>query len=181
MHVSNFRPVKRINDCIHAFAGIKTRVRARLVMCGDGPEREGAEALARQYRIADDVLFVGQIPNIAEYLSVADLLLLPSENESFGLSALEAMACEVPVIATRVGGLPEVVLDGKTGYLVERGDIQAMTSRSVELLSDQRKLREMGTRGRGWAVEQFNTESVIPRYERLYERIVEWAKKRQVP
>src|SRR5262249_11373583 len=139
MHVSNFRPVKRIKDCIHAFAGMKDRVSARLVMCGDGPEREGAEALARQYNIADDVLFVGQIPNIIDYLSIADLLFLPSESESFGLSALEAMACEVPVIATRVGGLPEVVLDGETGVLIELGDTRTMAESAVEILSDERK------------------------------------------
>src|SRR5262249_30255147 len=162
--------------CIHAFAGMKDRVGARLVMCGDGPEREGAEALARQYNIADDVLFVGQIPNIIDYLSIADLLFLPSESESFGLSALEAMACEVPVIATRVGGLPEVVLDGETGVLIELGDTRTMAESAVEILSDERKKREMGARGRAWAVDQFNTEKVIPQYEQLYQRVVEWAK-----
>ncbi|MGH9840131.1 MAG: N-acetyl-alpha-D-glucosaminyl L-malate synthase BshA [Blastocatellia bacterium] len=177
MHVSNFRPVKRINDCIHAFAGIKERVRARLVMCGDGPERKGAEALTQEYCIRDDVIFAGQVPNIADYLSVADLLLLPSESESFGLAALEAMACEVPVIATNVGGLPEVVLNGETGFLVELGDIRTMKERGIEILSDDRRQREMGSRGRAWALERFNTESVIPQYEKLYERIVDEAKR----
>jgi N-acetyl-alpha-D-glucosaminyl L-malate synthase BshA len=179
MHVSNFRPVKRIHDCIHTLAKLKDRASIRLVMCGDGPERETAEQLARQYGIADEVVFAGQIPNIADYLSVADLLLLPSESESFGLSALEAMACETPVIATRVGGLPEVVLDGETGFLVSVGDTQAMADRSIELLLDDRKRLAMGARGRQWAVDRFNTNTVIPQYERLYERIIESAKRRR--
>lgn len=175
MHVSNFRPVKRIDDCIHTFAKIRASAKhlpVRLVMCGDGPKREGAETLAREYGLAEDVLFVGQVPNIADYLSVADLLLVPSETESFGLAALEAMACEVPVIATRVGGLPEVVIDGENGYLVSLGDIAAMAERAIEILSDDKKRREMGRRGRAWAVEQFNTETVIPQFERLYERVI---------
>jgi N-acetyl-alpha-D-glucosaminyl L-malate synthase BshA len=177
IHVSNFRPVKRIDDCIHAFAGVKKSVPSRLVMCGDGPEREGAESLAREYGIAGDVVFAGQVPNIADYLSVADLLLMPSQTESFGLAALEAMACETPVIATRSGGLPEVVLDGETGYLVEIGDMRTMAERAAGILSDEKKLREMGRRGRDWAVSQFNTEKVIPQYEKLYERVVDWARK----
>jgi L-malate glycosyltransferase len=175
MHVSNFRPVKRISDCIHAFARLRTEarhIRARLVMCGDGPERVGAETLARQYGLSEDVSFVGQVPNIADYLSIADLLLIPSETESFGLAALEAMACEVPVIATRVGGLPEVVRDGETGYLVDLGDTKSMVERAIEILSDPGKQRQMGERGRAWAVERFNTERVIPMYEKLYERII---------
>ncbi len=176
MHVSNFRPVKRIYDCIHAFAGIRKQVPARLVMCGDGPEREKAAQLAQSYGIADEVLFAGQIPNIADYLSVADLFMLPSETESFGLSALEAMACEVPVIATNTGGLPEVVLDRETGFLVPVGDTAAMAERAIELFRDEAKHRAMAARGRAWAIERFNTETVIPQYERLYERIIAWAK-----
>ncbi len=178
IHVSNFRPLKRINDCIHTLAQSRGRVRARLVMCGDGPEREGAAALARDYGVADDVIFAGQVPNIADYLSVSDLLLMPSETESFGLAALEAMACETPVIATRVGGLPEVVLDGETGYLVGVGDTRAMADRAVEILSGENRQR-MGARGRAWAVERFNTEIVIPQYERLYERVIAWADKKR--
>lgn len=177
MHVSNFRPVKRIGDCVRTLAQTRGRVHARLVMCGDGPERAGAEALAKDHSVADDVLFAGQVPNIADYLSVADLLLLPSETESFGLAALEAMACETPVIATRTGGLPEVVRDGETGYLVEVGDTRTMAERAVEILSNEKMRREMGARGRAWAVERFNTEIVIPQYEKLYERVVAWARK----
>lgn len=175
IHVSNFRPVKRIDDCIHTLAKIKASAKdlpVRLVMCGDGPKREGAEKLAQEYGLADDVLFVGQVPNIADYLSVADLLLVPSETESFGLAALEALACEVPVIVTRVGGLPEVVRNGENGYLVNLGDIQTMAERAIEILSDEKKQRQMGRQGRAWAIEQFNTEKVIPQYENLYERVV---------
>ncbi|HZF40148.1 MAG TPA: N-acetyl-alpha-D-glucosaminyl L-malate synthase BshA [Blastocatellia bacterium] len=175
IHVSNFRPLKRINDCIHTLAQLRGRMRARLVMCGDGPEREGAAQLARDYGIADDVIFAGQVPNIADYLSASDLLLMPSETESFGLAALEAMACETPVIATRVGGLPEVVSDGETGYLVGVGDTRAMADRAVKILTGENR-RRMGARGRAWAVERFNTETVIPQYERLYERVIDWAK-----
>ena len=174
MHVSNFRPVKRIPDCIHTLAEIRRRnsnLSVRLIMCGDGPERERAEGLANHYGMADRVLFVGQVPNIAEYLSVADLLLVPSEMESFGLAALEAMACEVPVIATDVGGLPEVVVDGQNGYLVPLGDISLIAERSIEILSDNEKRHRMGRNGRAWAVERFNTEKVIPQYERVYERV----------
>jgi L-malate glycosyltransferase len=175
MHVSNFRPVKRIGDCIRAFAQMRKlspRLRARLVMCGEGPEREDAERLTREYELTDDVLFVGQVPNIADYLSVADLFLLPSVTESFGLAALEALACEVPVIATRVGGLPEVVREGETGYLINLGDTETMAARALEILTDEDKQRRMGARGRAEAIAEFNTEKVIPQYEQLYERVV---------
>ena len=177
MHVSNFRPVKRITDCVKAFAALRTRssLPARLVMCGDGPERERAVTLAHELGVADDVVFVGSVPNIADYLSVADLLLLPSESESFGLSALEAMACEVPVIATRVGGLPEVVLEGETGHLVAVGATDAMADLAAALLSDQPRLRTMGRQSRKWAVERYNTDRIIPQYEALYERVVHQA------
>jgi L-malate glycosyltransferase len=175
IHVSNFRPVKRITDCIHTLARIRrerSELPVRLVMCGDGPERIDAENLARDYGLNNDVLFAGQVPNIADYLSVADLLLLPSETESFGLAALEAMACEVPVIATRTGGLPEVVLHGETGYLVDLGDTRSMADCAIAIISNDRKRREMGERGRAWAVDRFNTDRVIPQYEKLYERII---------
>jgi N-acetyl-alpha-D-glucosaminyl L-malate synthase BshA len=175
IHVSNFRPVKRITDCIHTLARIRRErsdLPVRLIMCGDGPERLGAEDLARDYGLNNDVLFAGQVPNIADYLSVADLLLLPSETESFGLAALEAMACQVPVIATRTGGLPEVVLHGETGYLVDLGDTKTMADCAIAIISNDRKRREMGERGRAWAIEQFNTDRVIPQYEKLYERII---------
>lgn len=175
LHVSNFRPVKRIADCVHTLAEIR-RLRSdlpvRLVLCGDGPERERAEGLARHYGLSESVAFAGQVPNIADYLSVADLILVPSEMESFGLAALEAMACEVPVISTNVGGLPEVVRNGVNGYMVQLGDISSMAERSIEILSDDQKRLAMGHAGRAWAVERFNTENVIPLYESIYRRVV---------
>lgn len=181
MHVSNFRPVKRITDCIRAFAELRSQsnIHARLVMCGDGPERETAESLAKELRVADDVLFVGSVPNIADYLSAADLFLLPSETESFGLAALEAMACEVPVIATRVGGLPEVIRDTETGYLVSLGDTKAIAECAQLILSDLSRKEAMGKRAREWAVGQFATEKIIPQYEALYERVVAEAAAKQ--
>jgi N-acetyl-alpha-D-glucosaminyl L-malate synthase BshA len=180
MHVSNFRPVKRITDCIRTFAKMREHcdVCARLVMCGDGPERAEAERLARELGVANDVLFVGSVPNIRDYLSVADAFLLPSESESFGLAALEAMACEVPVIASRVGGLPEVVTHGETGFLVEVGDTEMMAQCVTELFSDTEKRRAMGARARQQAVARFNTDRVIPQYIALYERVMAEAKKK---
>ncbi|HEX4947101.1 MAG TPA: N-acetyl-alpha-D-glucosaminyl L-malate synthase BshA [Blastocatellia bacterium] len=174
MHVSNFRPVKRITDCIRVFALLRARCHAcvRLVMCGDGPERDNAEALARELGVADDVIFAGSVPNIPDYLSVADVFLMPSETESFGLAALEAMACEVPVIASRVGGLPEVVREGETGFLATLGDVQAMADCATRLFDDEHLRRTMGARGREIACAEFTTDRIIPQYVQLYERVV---------
>ncbi|MFN7928699.1 MAG: N-acetyl-alpha-D-glucosaminyl L-malate synthase BshA [Blastocatellia bacterium] len=174
MHVSNFRPVKRITDCVRAFALLRANCQdgVRLVLCGDGPEREKAEALAQELGVAANVIFPGSVPNIVDYLSVADVFLLPSETESFGLAALEAMACEVPVIATRVGGLPEVVRDGETGYLVPFGDVQAMAQRAGKLFDDNKLRTAMGRKARAIAIEEFTTERVIPQYVTLYERVL---------
>lgn len=173
MHVSNFRPVKRITDCVRTFALLRAKCDrcVRLVLCGDGPEREKAEALAHELGVAEDVIFPGSVPNIADYLSVADVFLLPSETESFGLAALEAMACEVPVIATCVGGLPEVVREGETGYLVPCGDVQAMAARAGKLFDDDQQRKTMGQRARAVAIEEFTTERIIPQYIQLYERV----------
>jgi len=178
VHISNFRPVKRITDCIRIFAALQGKVKARLVMVGDGPEKAQGEWLARQMGISKNVLFVGKQPAIVDYLSVADLLLLPSETESFGLSALEAMACEVPVIASNVGGLPEVVVDGETGYLAEVGDIEGMAKYATKILSSDNLQRKMGRLGRQIAVENFSTEKIIPIYMEYYDQIIEKAKKK---
>ncbi len=176
LHVSTFRPVKRITDCIEVMARIRERsnLRARLIMCGDGPERADAEILAGRLGVSDCVEFVGKQPQsqIRDYLSVADLLLLPSLTESFGLSALEAMACEVPVLATRVGGLPEVVEDGECGYLFAVGDVQGMAETAIEILSDESHRERLGRRGREIAVTRFATEKIIPQYEALYESVL---------
>src|SRR5919206_1604094 len=152
-HVSNFRPVKRPVDCVEILAGVRRRgVRARLVMVGDGSERGRAEHRARCLGVAEHCAFVGKQPRIVDYLSAADVLLLPSEQESFGLAALEAMACEVPVVASRVGGVPEVVTDGETGYLSEVGDVEKMSEDATRLVLDEELRREMGRRARESAV-----------------------------
>lgn len=181
LHVSTFRPIKRITDCIEVVARMKqletasgSRQAVRLVMCGDGPERADAEALAGRLGVAGSIEFVGKQPQsrVRAYLSVADLLLLPSQSESFGLTALEAMACEVPVIATRVGGIPEVVEDGGCGYLFEIGDVDGMAKAAIRVLGDDQERERLGSRGREIAVSQFATEKIIPQYEELYRRVI---------
>jgi N-acetyl-alpha-D-glucosaminyl L-malate synthase BshA len=177
LHISTFRPVKRITDCIEVVARMRQRetdsrsqFAVKLVMCGDGPERQEAEKLASDRGISDAVIFAGKQPQavIRDYLSIADLLLLTSQSESFGLVALEAMACEVPVIATRVGGVPEVVEEGETGFLFPVGDVEAMANAAIRILNDPQTGRRMGKRGRELAIERFTTDKIIPQYEALY-------------
>jgi L-malate glycosyltransferase len=173
VHVSNFRPVKRPVDCVEILARVRARgVAARLVMVGDGSERARAEHRARCLGVDKFCAFVGKQPRIVDYLSVADLLLLPSEQESFGLAALEAMACETPVIASRVGGIPEVVDDGETGCLAEAGDVEKMSADAARLLSDESSRREIGRLARERAVGRYSTDLVIPRYIEFYERVI---------
>src|SRR5262249_18118876 len=179
LHISTFRPIKRITDCVRVLANIGSREtagerRVKLVMCGDGPEREDAQTLARQLGVGDQVAFLGKQPQsvIRDYLSIADLFLLPSLSESFGLSALEAMACEVPVITTRVGGLPEVVEEGRCGFLLEVGDVEGMASAAVRILRDGNLRKSMGSAGREIAVSRFANDRVIPQYEKLYEDVI---------
>ena len=171
VHVSNFRPVKRPVDCIEILARVlKQGIKARLAMVGDGSERTNVEHRARCLGVYDHCVFVGKQPKIVDYLSAADVLLLPSEQESFGLAALEAMACEVPVIASRVGGVPEVVTDGETGFLSEVGDVEKMAADAAKLLTDATLRREMGRRARESAVSRYRTDIVIPQYIEFYER-----------
>lgn len=174
VHVSNFRPVKRPVDCVEILARVLklTETRVRLVMVGDGSERSLAEHRARCLGIEEHCSFVGKQPKISDYLSAADVLLLPSEQESFGLAALEAMACEVPVIASRVGGLPEVVTDGETGYLSEVGDVEKMSADATRLVADEELRREMGKRARTSAISRYSTDLVIPQYINFYERVL---------
>lgn len=173
VHVSNFRPVKRPVDCVEILARVREKgVKARLVMVGDGSERPRAEHRARCLRVESYCSFVGKQPRISDYLSASDVLLLPSEQESFGLAALEAMACEVPVIASRVGGIPEVVEDGSTGCLAEVGDIEKMSDCAARLLANESLRREMGRRARESAVSRYSTDLVIPQYIDFYERVI---------
>jgi len=171
VHVSNFRPVKRPVDCIEILARIlKQGIATRLVMVGDGSERTNAEHRARCLGVTDACLFVGKRPNIVDYLSACDVLLLPSEQESFGLAALEAMACEVAVIATRVGGIPEVVDDGVTGFLSAVGDLDKMATDAARLLKDREFRQAMGHRARQSAISRYRTDLVIPQYIDFYKK-----------
>jgi L-malate glycosyltransferase len=173
VHISNFRSVKRVRDVIRIFAAISHEVPSRLVLVGDGPDRPEAAAEADLLGIADQVLFLGKQDSVAELLVCADLFLLPSESESFGLVALEAMASRVPVIATAVGGLPEVVEHGETGFLAAVGDVQGMAEAGVRILRDDELWRRMGEAARERAGSRFSTEQVIPLYERYYDRVLE--------
>src|ERR1044071_8365904 len=181
LHISTFRPIKRITDCIEVLArmrslqnGSGSRFVVKLIMCGDGPERQDAETLAARLGVESFVQFVGKQPQsqIRDYLSVADLFLLPSQSESFGLSALEAMACEVPVIATRVGGVPEVIEEGGCGYLFDIGDVDGMAEAAIQVLSDDSLRERLGRRGREIAVTRFTTDQIIPQYEQLYKSVI---------
>ena len=173
MHLSNFRPVKRILDAVETFALVREKMPAKLVMIGDGPDRDAAEALALKHGIQNDVLFLGKQNEVMRKLSQADLFLLPSQLESFGLAALEAMACEVPVIATNVGGLPEVVESGVDGFLVKPGDVQQMAKHAIDILSRADRGRAMGELARKNARKKYCANDVIPMYERYYEQVLE--------
>ena len=172
MHLSNFRPVKRILDVVEIFALVRQKMQAKLVMIGDGPDRAAAEELARTRGVQNDVLFLGQQNDVKRKLSQADLFLLPSEIESFGLAALEAMACEVPVIATNVGGLPEVVESGADGFLVPVGDVAQAGKHAIDLLSRADRGREIGRLARIHAKKNYCANDVIPMYERYYEQVI---------
>lgn len=172
MHISNFRPVKRVQDAVEVLARVTARVPSRLVFIGDGPERVRAQTRAEDLGVKDRVLFLGKSPSVDELLPCADLFLLPSESESFGLAALEAMACGVPVVASRVGGVPEVVEDGVSGHLAEPGDVEAMAEAALGTLEDDERWRRMSRAARGVAVERFSAERVVPRYEALYREVL---------
>ena len=173
VHLSNFRPVKRLMDVIEIFDRVQKKIPAKLLMIGDGPDRSQAERLAVSKGIHNSVLFLGKQDEVHEKLAVADVMLMPSELESFGLAALEAMACEVVPIATRVGGVPEVIEHGKSGYLAEVGDISAMAGYAIDLLSDENALRTMANACRAVAQARFCTTKIIPQYEEFYRRVME--------
>jgi L-malate glycosyltransferase len=172
IHLSNFRPVKRVTDVVKTFAGIVKQVPARLLLVGDGPDRSSAEWLAHGLGIQDRISFLGKQESVNELLPVADLMLMPSQLESFGLAALEAMACRVPTIATNVGGVPELIEDGVTGRLFSVGDTDAMAEAAVELLNDPERLEEMGRAGRASAQARYCASRIIPLYEKYYEQVL---------
>ncbi|HXZ27655.1 MAG TPA: N-acetyl-alpha-D-glucosaminyl L-malate synthase BshA [Terriglobales bacterium] len=175
VHLSNFRPVKRVTDVVEVFDRVQKQLPARLLMIGDGPDRSAAEWLVRRKGLQERVNFAGKQDRVHEKLPMADVMLLPSQLESFGLAALEAMACEVVPVATRVGGVPEVIEHGKTGFLADVGDVDTMARYAVEILRDQDRLREMGQVARREARKRFCSNDVIPRYEAFYRGVLERA------
>ena len=172
MHLSNFRPVKRVVDVVKVFAKVVEETPAQLVLVGDGPERSAAEWLARDLKIHERVHFLGKQERVNELLPLADLLLMPSEMESFGLAALEAMACKVPCIATRVGGVPELIDDGVTGLLFQVGDVDGMAKGALSLLNDPVRLDAMRESARKTAQTRFCASLVVPQYIRYYESVL---------
>jgi len=172
-HLSNFRPVKRVGDVIEIFARVHEQIPSKLLMIGDGPDRAAAEMLAQRKGVRDDTVFLGKQENVEETLGIADILLLPSEMESFGLAALEAMASEVPPIASRVGGVPELITHGVDGFLAEVGDVATMAEYAVRLLSSSELYGEVVQAARRTARTRFCSTLIIPQYEDLYRRVLE--------
>jgi L-malate glycosyltransferase len=169
MHISNFRPVKRVRDVVRIFARVVAEMPAVLIMVGDGPDRVDAEAEARELGLLEKVFFLGKIDTVAPLLAGADLFLLPSASESFGLSALEALACGVPVVATNVGGLPELVLNDQTGFLCSVGDVEAMAAAALTILRDNDRWQAMSTLAAADARRRFSLDAIVAEYEAFYE------------
>lgn len=172
MHTSNFRKVKRVQDVVKVFQKVVDVMPAKLLMIGDGPERAGCEELCRSMGICKDIRFLGKQDAIEELLAVTDVFVLPSGNESFGLAALEAMACEVPVISSNIGGLPEVNIEGETGFLRDVGDVDSMAAATIDLLQNPEKLQHFRENARKQA-ERFNIDIILPQYEAYYEEVLE--------
>ena len=172
MHTSNFRPLKRTADLLDIFDAVRDRADVKLILVGDGPDRAELEARARAKDRGDDIVFLGNYAAIEELLPCADVMLMPSSSESFGLAALEAMSCGVPVVASRVGGLPEVVDHGKTGYLLSVGDARAMAEAAIGIVTNDDLRKTMGAAARAHAIEKFHVDAITRRYEQVYERLV---------
>ena len=170
-HVSNFRKVKRVEDVVRVFEKVRQVLPSKLLMIGDGPERQNAEEVCRHLSICNDIRFLGKQEQMDEILSITDLFVLPSQYESFGLSALEAMACGVPVISTNVGGIPEINVQGVTGYLSNVGDVDDMAKHAIEILKDDATLKQFKQAALAQA-KRFEKKDIIPMYERLYERVL---------
>ena len=173
MHLSNFRPVKRVVDVVRVFAQVAREMPAQLVLVGDGPDRSAAEWLAHDLQIHHKIHFMGKQERVNELLPLADLMLMPSELESFGLAALEAMACKVPSIATRVGGVPELIEDGVTGLLYGVGEVDEMAAGALSLLKHRARLEAMREAGRKTAQKRFCSSLVVPHYVRYYEEVLQ--------
>ncbi|MFC7060432.1 N-acetyl-alpha-D-glucosaminyl L-malate synthase BshA [Halobacillus seohaensis] len=173
IHISNFRKVKRVPDVIRVFAEIQKRTPSKLILVGDGPEYSTCYQLVRSLKLEDKVLFLGKQENVSELLSISNLKLLLSEKESFGLVLLEAMACGVPCIGTNVGGIPEVIDHGVTGFIGELGDIQAIANYAIQLLTDEKMLHNFSVKGESIVREKFASEAIVKHYEQLYDQVVQ--------
>ncbi|MDT8323269.1 MAG: N-acetyl-alpha-D-glucosaminyl L-malate synthase BshA [Bacteroidota bacterium] len=173
VHTSNFRPVKRVPDVIRTFATVRAQLPAKLILIGDGPERSESETLCRELNILEDVRFLGKQDALVDILAASDLFILPSQSESFGLSALEAMSCGLPVISTSIGGIPEVNLHAETGYIAEIGDTDRMARYAVELFTNEAKYAAFSRAARRRAVEVYDKEKIVPLYEDFYRRILD--------
>jgi N-acetyl-alpha-D-glucosaminyl L-malate synthase BshA len=169
IHASNFRKIKRVKDVVEIFAKVHAQIPAKLLLVGDGPERRFMEDLVRKLEVQDDVRFLGKQEQIEEILLVSDLFILPSEYESFGLAAMEAMAANVPVISSNAGGLPEININGKTGFTAAVGDVQTMSDCAIRLLSDENLLQEFRKNAKAQAMK-FDLQNIVPQYEKLYSR-----------
>ena len=176
VHTSNFRKVKRVPDVVKIFAKIVEKIPAKLLLAGDGPERSEVEQLVRELNLKDSVRFLGKLDAVEEILSVSDLFLLPSETESFGLAALEAMACKLPVISSNAGGIPELNIDGVTGFLNEVGDIDGMAANAIHILENQERLDAFKARALAHA-KTFDIALIMPQYEAFYQEIIKSSKK----
>ena len=171
LHISNFRPVKRVNDCVYAFAKVRKEVDAELVMAGDGPDRGPAEQLARDLGVAEHVRFLGKQDHMERLIPRMHALHLPSETEAFGLAALEAMACGVPPVATLTGGVPDLITQGEDGYMEPVGDTEAQAARLIALLTDEALHDRIADAARHTAKTRFCTTLIIPRYEAYYKLV----------
>jgi L-malate glycosyltransferase len=176
VHTSNFRKVKRIDDAVKVFAEIRKKMPAKLLLMGDGPERINIEKLCRELNLCDSITFMGKQNQVEEILSVCDLFLMPSETESFGLAALEAMACELPVISSNAGGIPELNVEGVTGFLCNVGDVATMSEKAIYILEDESRLKKFKQAALARAKE-FDINQIVPHYERFYNEVMSASKK----
>lgn len=172
VHTSNFRPVKRVPDTIKILSEVRKEVNAKLVLVGDGPDRSECERLARELGLQNDVKFLGKQDGLVDILNASDIFLMPSQSESFGLSALEAMACGVPAISSSVGGLPELVVHNETGFIAEIGDVNRMAKYVVQLLTNEKKYASFSQNSRKRAVEKFDKKLILPQYLEYYEKVL---------
>ncbi len=171
VHTSNFRKVKRVEDVMRIFAKVVQQVPSKLILVGDGPERQNMEKLCRELDLCESVIFLGKQDPVEEILSVCDLFLMPSETESFGLAALEAMACEVPVISSNAGGIPELNIDGVTGFLCDVGDVDCMAEKAIYILGDEKRLLTFKQNAKKRSLD-FHIDKIIPQYEAIYNKVV---------